>query len=335
MPERLGITVTKHIMETQRKIKGVSGNFSSLLSELIVAGKVIHRAVSKAGLIDVLGKTGLTNTQGEEVQKLDDFANTTIIQKMDHTGFLCAMASEEVEDIIEIDAKHPQGGKYTLAFDPLDGSSNIDANVSVGTIFSIHRKITDGKKGSLNDFLQQGKRQVCAGYIIYGSSTMLVYTVGNGVHGFTFDPSVGEFILSHPFIKTPSRGKIFSCNEGNANKWNEKTREVVDYFKAIDEDTGRPYSARYIGSLVSDFHRNLLYGGVFIYPNDQNYLNGKLRLLYEAAPLAMICKQAGGDAISDSEEILEIKPTELHQRVPLFIGSKEDVKVCRRILTSG
>jgi len=332
MPERLGVTVTKHIISSQRKFPEATGHFSGLISELIVAGKVIHRAVTKAGLVDVLGKTGHTNIQGEEVQKLDDFANITVIHKMDHTGYLCGMASEEMDGIIEIADKHPQGGKYTLAFDPLDGSSNIDANVSIGTIFSVHRKISNTPKATEEDFLQEGRKQVAAGYIIYGPSTMLVYSFGDGVHGFTLDPSIGEFLLSHPNIKTPPRGKIYSVNEGNASKWDKKSAEAIEYFKKDDKATGRPYSTRYIGSLVADFHRNLLYGGIFMYPGDTKNPDGKLRLLYEAAPLAFICDQAGGAAISNDQDILDIKPTELHQRVPLYIGSKEDVEVCRRIL---
>ncbi|MDH5757169.1 MAG: class 1 fructose-bisphosphatase [Nitrospinota bacterium] len=332
MPERLGITVSKHITASQKKFPEATGTFTGLMSELIVAGKVIHRAVTKAGLVDVIGKTGSMNIQGEEVAKLDDFANITIIQKMDHTGYLCAMASEEMEDLIEIDDKHPQGGKYTLAFDPLDGSSNIDANVSIGTIFSIHRKVSKTPKGTEEDFLQVGRKQVAAGYIIYGSATMLVLTFGNGVHGFTLDPSIGEFLLSHPNIKTPARGKIYSVNEGNAAKWDERATRTVDYFKTDDKETGRPYSTRYIGSLVADFHRNLLYGGIFMYPADMNNPNGKLRLLYEASPLAFICEQAGGAAISDTQDILDIQPTSLHQRVPLYIGSKEDVEICRKFL---
>lgn len=334
MPERLGVTVTKHIMSSQRNFPEARGHFSGLISELIVAGKVIHRAVSKAGLVDVLGKTGGTNIQGEEVQKLDDFANITIVHKMDHTGFLCGMASEEVDDLIEIADKHPQGGAYTLAFDPLDGSSNIDANVSIGTIFSIHRKISNAPKATDEDFLQEGRKQVAAGYIIYGPSTMLVYSFGDGVHGFTLDPSIGEFLLSHPNIKTPQRGRIYSVNEGNASKWDKRAAEAVEYFKKDDKATGRPYSTRYIGSLVADFHRNLLYGGIFMYPADAKSPEGKLRLLYEASPLAFICEQAGGAAISDCQDILDIKPTSLHQRAPLYIGSKDDVEVCRRILTS-
>ncbi len=332
MPDRLGTTISKHIFEHQKAIPSATGDFTGLLSELVVATKVIAREVNKAGLVDVLGKTGDMNVQGEEVQKLDDYANTIIVQKMDHTGYLCAMASEEVEEIIEIADKHPQGGRYTLAFDPLDGSSNIDANVSIGTIFSIHKKISDAPKGIEEDFLQPGKKQIGAGYVIYGSSTMLVYSAGQGVHGFTLDPSIGEFILSHPNIAIPKRGKIYSVNEGNYYKWDDKVKKAINYFKASDSSTGRPYSTRYIGSLVSDFHRNLLYGGIFMYPEDISNPHGKLRLLYEAAPLAFICDQAGGGAIAGAEDILDIEPTELHQRVPLYIGSKDDVEVCRRLL---
>lgn len=332
MPERLGTTITKHIMERQRRFPHASGDFSGLLSELVVAGKVISREVNKAGLMEILGKTGEVNVQGEEVQKLDEFADITFIHKMDHTGYLCAMASEEREGVIEIPDKHPQGGKYTLAFDPLDGSSNIDVNVSIGTIFSIHKKISDTPKGCEYDFLQPGREQLAAGYIIYGSSTMLVFSAGDGVHGFTLDPTVGEFLLSHPFITTPPRGKIYSVNEGNSIRWDDKVRRLVEYFKADDKATDRPYTSRYIGSLVADFHRNLLKGGIFMYPHDNKNPNGKLRLLYEAAPLAFICKQAGGDAIANYEDILDIQPTELHQRTPLFIGSKEDVEICRKFL---
>ncbi len=332
MPQRLGVTINKFIMEQQRNIPWATGDLSGLLNELVVATKVIAREVNKAGLVDILGKTGDTNVQGEEVKILDEFANTTIVEKMDHTGYLCGMASEEVDDIIEIENRHPQGGRYTLAFDPLDGSSNIDANVSIGTIFSIHKKISNAPKATKEDFLQKGSKQIGAGYVIYGSSTMLVYTVGEGVHGFTLDPSIGEFLLSHPFIKTPPRGKIYSVNEGNAQKWDERAKRLVEYFKTPDSATGRPYSTRYIGSLVSDFHRNLLYGGIFMYPADNENPNGKLRLLYEAAPMAFICKQAGGAAIANGDDILDIQPDDLHQRVPLYIGSRDDVEICRKFL---
>ena len=270
------------------------------------------------------------NIQGEIVQKLDDFANRVIIRRMERAGVLCAMVSEENADFIEIPRQYPVGD-YILIFDPLDGSANIDANVSIGTIFSIYRRTSfDQQAVSISDLLQKGSMQVAAGYIIYGSSTMMVYTAGSGVHGFTLDPSVGEFLLSHPDIKIPERGRIYSVNEGYYSYWDEPTRNIVNYFKANDSATGRPYSSRYIGSLVSDFHRNLLYGGIFMYPvdsRDARKPSGKLRLMCEAAPMAMIAEQAGGLATDGTRRILDIEPHELHQRVPLFVGSKLDVEV--------
>lgn len=307
-----------------------SGRFTRLLTELILSAKIIDREVSKAGLLDVLGATGEVNIQGEIVQKLDDFANRVIIRRMERAGVLCAMVSEENADFIEIPRQYPVGD-YILIFDPLDGSANIDANVSIGTIFSIYRRTSfDQQAVSISDLLQKGSMQVAAGYIIYGSSTMMVYTAGNGVHGFTLDPSVGEFLLSHQDIKIPERGRIYSVNEGYYSFWDEPTRNIVNYFKANDSATGRPYSSRYIGSLVSDFHRNLLYGGIFMYPvdsRDARKPSGKLRLMCEAAPMAMIAEQAGGMATDGTRRILDIEPEELHQRVPLFIGSKNDVEV--------
>ena len=277
--------------------------------------------------MEILGRAGKENVQGEQVMKLDVFANETMIRMNDHTGWLCAMASEEVADIIPIPERFPCG-KYALIFDPLDGSSNIDLNVSVGTIFSIHRKVSDGPRGDLEDFLQPGYEQAAAGYIIYGSSTMMVYTSGQGVHGFTLDPSVGEFLLSHPDIRIPSQGKYYSINEGSYHYWSEGVRRYVDYLKAPDKATGRPYSGRYIGTLVADFHRNLLAGGIFMYPadtRDPNKPHGKLRLLYEAAPMAFIVERAGGRASDGTQDIMQIEPESLHQRVPLFIGSRQDV----------
>lgn len=307
-----------------------SGRFTRLLTELILSAKIIDREVSKAGLLDVLGATGEVNIQGEVVQKLDDFANQVIIRRMERAGVLCAMVSEENADFIGIPRQYPVGD-YILIFDPLDGSANIDANVSIGTIFSIYRRTTfDQQAVSVGELLQKGSMQVAAGYIIYGSSTMMVYTAGNGVHGFTLDPSVGEFLLSHPDIKIPERGRIYSVNEGYFSYWDEPTRNIVNYFKSNDSATGRPYSSRYIGSLVSDFHRNLIYGGIFMYPADSRDLrkpSGKLRLMCEAAPMAMIAEQAGGLATDGKQRILDIEPQELHQRVPLFIGSKSDVEV--------
>jgi fructose-1,6-bisphosphatase I len=278
--------------------------------------------------VDVLGFTGETNVQGEQVQKLDDYANRVIIHRMQRAGVLCAMASEENADLIEIPDKFDTGD-YILIFDPLDGSSNIDVNVSIGTIFSIFKRKNSTQSVTLSDVLQKGAQQVAAGYFIYGSSTMMVYTTGNGVHGFTLDPSVGEFLLSHPDIKIPEQGKIYSVNESYWHYWDEKTREVVSYFKSPQNERGRPYSLRYIGSLVADFHRNLLYGGIFMYPADKKdpkKPSGKLRLLCEANPMALIVEQAGGMAIDGQRRILDIEPQELHQRVPLFIGSKKDVQ---------
>ncbi|PKN41910.1 MAG: class 1 fructose-bisphosphatase [Deltaproteobacteria bacterium HGW-Deltaproteobacteria-18] len=324
------VTVVEHLLLRQKERPMASGRFTRLLTELILSAKIIDREVSKAGLLDVLGVTGEVNVQGEIVQKLDDFANRVIIRRMERAGVLCAMVSEENADFIPIPRQYPVGD-YILIFDPLDGSANIDANVSIGTIFSIYRRTSfDQQAVSIGDLLQKGSMQVAAGYIIYGSSTMMVYTAGSGVHGFTLDPSVGEFLLSHPDIKIPERGKIYSVNEGYFSYWDEPTKNIVNYFKSNDSATGRPYSSRYIGSLVSDFHRNLIYGGIFMYPADSRDLrkpSGKLRLMCEAAPMAMIAEQAGGLATDGIRRILDIEPEELHQRVPLFIGSKEDVEV--------
>lgn len=324
------VTVVEHLLLRQKERPMASGRFTRLLTELILSAKIIDREVSKAGLLDVLGVTGEVNVQGEIVQKLDDFANRVIIRRMERAGVLCAMVSEENADFIPIPRQYPVGD-YILIFDPLDGSANIDANVSIGTIFSIYRRTSfDQQAVSVGDLLQKGSMQVAAGYIIYGSSTMMVYTAGNGVHGFTLDPSVGEFLLSHPDIKIPERGRIYSVNEGYFSYWDEPTKNIVNYFKANDSPTGRPYSSRYIGSLVSDFHRNLIYGGIFMYPADSRDMrkpSGKLRLMCEAAPMAMIAEQAGGLATDGIRRILDIEPQELHQRVPLFIGSKQDVEV--------
>ncbi len=308
-------------------IPEATGDLSGLLNELIVAGKTISAEVNMAGLADILGMSGKTNIQGEKVQKLDEFANNTIKKRMARCGYLCVMTSEEEDDAIPVEDGYE--GKYTLAFDPLDGSTNIDVNVNIGTIFSVHRRRTKWGQGSREDMLQKGRDQVAAGYILYGSSTMLVFTTGEGVQGFTLDPSVGEFYLSHPDISTPARSKYLSVNEGNRNYWPENVRRYIDTLKEKDKEKGRPYSCRYIGSLVADFHRNLIAGGIFIYPRDNKDPDkpyGKLRLLYEAAPFAMLIEQAGGRAITDDGiNILDIEPNSLHQRVPLIIGSKLDV----------
>jgi fructose-1,6-bisphosphatase I len=330
MKSSTGMTVTEHILEKQRENPEATGAFTRLLSELIVAAKIISREVNKAGIADILGYAGRQNIQEEDVQKLDDFSNHTIIERMGHIGQLCVMASEENADIIEIPPRYPKGS-YVLIYDPLDGSSNIDVNVSIGTIFSIHRKISSDDCGTLSDVLQPGYKQVAAGYFIYGSSTMMVYTTGKGVHGFTLLPGIGEFLLSHENIRIPERGKIFSVNESYYNYWSDGVRRLVDYFKS--PDTKPPYTARYIGSLVSDFHRNLLKGGIFMYPadtKDPKKPHGKLRLMCEANPLALVAKEAGGYASTGEKPILEVEPEELHQRVPLFIGSRKDVELAER-----
>ena len=322
------ITVTEHVLMQQKESPMASGRFTRLLNELILAAKIISREVNKAGLVDVLGFTGEVNVQGEQVQKLDEYANKILIHRMERSGVLCALASEENADLVRIPCGFPSGN-YFLIFDPLDGSSNIDANVNVGTIFSIYKLEEGVNTDNVGELLRKGAEQVCAGYFLYGTSTMLVYTTGKGVHGFTLDPSVGEFLLSHPDIKTPEIGRVYSVNEAYWNYWDEPTREAVAYFKGTDNERGKSYSQRYIGSLVADFHRNLLYGGVFMYPydsRDPSKPHGKLRLLCEANPLAFVIKHAGGLATDGVNDILDIQPTELHQRVPLVIGSKRDVE---------
>ena len=314
-------TVQQHILDEERMHPEATGDFTALMTSLTLAAKIISREVNKAGLVTILGATGEINLHGDSVQKLDIFAQDTICRAMSHNGHLCAMASEESEDIIPLPADSKKG-KYVLMFDPLDGSSNIDVIASIGTIFSIHRKVSkNGENGALEDCLQKGSDQVAAGYFIYGSSTMMVYTTGNGVHGFTLDPSLGEFLLSHENIRTPARGKIYSINEGNMHSWDAGTRRYIEFVKEDRKDRGHPYSLRYIGSLVADFHRNLLKGGIFLYPGPK----GKLRLLYEASPLAMIVEQAGGAATTGAQRILDVQPTSLHQKVPLIIGTRDDV----------
>ncbi len=330
----VGTTVIEHLLIEQKGKPEATGAFTRLLTELIVAAKIISREVNKAGLVDILGYTGRINIQEEMVRKLDDFANHVLIDRMEKSGQLCAMASEENADLIEISREYPRGS-YILIFDPLDGSSNIDINASIGTIFSIYRKVTPGEEATLADVLQKGANQVAAGYFIYGSSTMMVYTTGSGVNGFTMFPSLGEFLLSHEDIKIPERGKIYSVNEGNYNYWSPGVRQFVDYLKEPDRATKRPYTSRYIGALVADFHRNLLKGGIFMYPadsKDPKKPHGKLRLLCEAAPLAFIVKQAGGYASTGDQGILDVEPEEIHQRVPLFIGSKQEVLLAEEFI---
>ncbi len=325
------ITIERFIIEEERLHPGASGDFSALLRDLTLAFKVIWREVSKAGLVNILGMTGTENIHGDKVKKLDVFADEKIYQAMDHSGYLCVMASEENEDVLQIPDKYPRG-KYVLLYDPLDGSSNIDVNVNIGTIFSIYRRITPKGQGTLEDCLQPGYKQIGAGYALYGSSTMLVYTTGDGVHGFTFDPSIGEFLLSHENITIPKRGKIYSVNEGNYRYWFDGVKKYVKYLQEEDKATSRPYSGRYIGSMVADIHRTLLYGGIFMYPGDTKHPEGKLRLMYECNPMSLIIEQAGGKASDGTKRILDIVPKSLHQRVPIFAGSEEDVTIAEEFV---
>lgn len=332
MPKVKFMTLARHIIEGERMHPEATGELSDLLHDLSLAAKVISLEVNKAGLIDIIGFTGSENVHGEKVKKLDILAHEMLVKAMDHGGHLCAMASEEEEDIIHIPDQF-NVGKYVLLFDPLDGSSNIDANINIGTIFSIFKRTTpEGTRGTLSDCLQKGLEQVAAGYVVYGSSTMLVYSAGHGVHGFTLDPSFGEFILSHENIKIPEKGKIYSINEGNYLYWHPGLKKYIKYLQREDKETNRPYSGRYIGSMVADIHRTLLYGGIFMYPSDSRSPNGKLRLLYECNPMAYLVEAAGGRAIDGKKRILEIQPSSLHQRVPIYIGSPYDVSVVEEFL---
>lgn len=327
------MTLERFINEQQFQHPDATGEFSAILHGISLAAKLVWREVSKAGLVNILGSTDRLNVSGDVVKKLDEFADDTIYKMMDHTGHLCVMASEENEDLLHIPDEYPSG-KYVLLYDPLDGSSNIDANITIGSIFSIYKRVSPGGKGTLEDCLQPGYKQEAAGYVIYGSSTVFVYTTGHGhgVHGFTLDPSVGEFLLSSENIRIPKRGKIYSMNEGNYCNWAREVQHYVDYLKEPDKDTGRPYSLRYIGTMVGDSHRTLLYGGIFAYPGDKKNPEGKLRLCYECNPMALIIEEAGGRAINGRQRILDVQPTALHQHTPVFLGSEEDVKVCEEFL---
>ena len=327
------VTLSQFILAEERRHPDASGEFTGLITDIAFACKVINREVVRAGLTDLLGHSGKRNVHDEKVQKLDSFAHDVIHRALAHTGQLAVCASEESEDIIPASDAHAPG-KYVVNFDPLDGSSNINANVNIGTIFSILPRVTPHGPGTVVDCLQAGDHQVAAGYVLYGSSTMLVYTTGDGVHGFTFEPSIGEFLLSHPHIKTPERGRIYSVNEGNTQRWEASFRRYIDWLKMDETADGRPYSGRYVGSLVADFHRNLLYGGIFMYPADTRYPRGKLRVLYECSPLAFVAEQAGGVASEGRGRVMTIVPTTLHERTPLFIGSSYDVRTCERFLAT-
>ena len=327
MPQEL-ITTQRFLTMEARKFPQATGEFTALMNEIVMTAKVIHREVNKAGLVEILGMTGETNVQGEEVRKLDEFANDLFLHILKYSGHVCAMASEEMDDLAQ-GPTYTNSGSYVAMLDPLDGSSNIDANVSIGTIFAIHRRISpEGKPGELRDMLQPGKQLVAAGYILYGSSTMLVYSTGQGVHGFTFDPSVGTFILSHPNIRIPEKSKVYSVNESYYTKWTDGIKKYVDRVKGIGPDAlEKPLSSRYIGSMVADFHRNLLYGGIFLYPGTLSNPGGKLRLLYEANPMAFLLKAAGGYASNGKQGILDIVPESLHERTPLFMGNRDEVEM--------
>jgi fructose-1,6-bisphosphatase I len=327
------VTLDRHIIQEERLHPEATGALSNILGDLALAAKLIHREVAMAGLVDILGKAGKVNVQGEAVQKLDEFAQEVMYNAMDHGGNLCCMVSEEEENVIPIPDEFPQG-EYVLLFDPLDGSSNIDVNVSIGTIFSIHRKVSPGEKGTIQDCLQVGSEQVAAGYILYGSSTMLVYTSGAAVYGFTLDPSIGEFLLSHPDIRIPNPPqRFYSVNEAYFQRWSKGQQDLVRYLKGMgDLPMEKPYRSRYIGSLVADFHRTLMKGGIFMYPRDTASPEGKLRLLYEAAPLAMVCERAGGRASDGDNNIMDLNPLGLHQRTPLYLGSAEHVDMAEEFL---
>jgi len=325
-------TLGQFIIEKQADFPYAKGELSRLLRDIGIASKIVNREVNKAGLVDILGAAGTMNIQGEGQQKLDVFANTQFISALTSGGECCIVATEEEDDFVKIDSPVSKNAKYIVCIDPLDGSSNIDCNVAVGTIFSIYRRKSTNGKATLQDVLQKGTEQVAAGYVIYGSSTMLVYTTGKGVNGFTLDPSIGEFCLSHPNMKIPPNGNIYSLNEGNYVHFPEGVKKYLKYVQVEDKTTNRPYTSRYIGSMVADIHRNLIKGGIYIYPTTARSPKGKLRLLYECNPMAFIVEQAGGVASDGFNRILEIEPTELHQRTAIFIGSEHMVHVAESLM---
>ncbi len=325
-------TLEQFIIEQQHRFPHSTGAFSRLLRDISVAAKVVNRDMRKAGLNGVAGVTGEINVQGEVQQKMDALAHRELVIALRRGGECCLIGSEEHAEAIPLSTRNGSDGEYVVLLDPLDGSSNIDVNVSVGTIFSVYRLPEGYGEPDLEAALQPGTEQVAAGYVVYGSSTMLVYTTGDGVNGFTLDPSIGEFLLSHPNIETPERGTIYSINEGYYNSWEEGLKKYLKWMQEPDAATSRPYSARYIGSFVSDFHRNLLKGGIYIYPATESNPEGKLRLMYEANPMAFLVEQAGGRATDGEERILEKTPRALHQRTPLYIGSDEMVRNAERFL---
>lgn len=327
-------TLNEFIMDRQAEFPFASGELSRILSDIAVASKIVSRDVRQAGLVDhILGAQGEINIQGEEQQKLDVVADQQFIKAFENGGEICGIASEENDDFVAFTSDTAKNGKYVVLFDPLDGSSNIDVNVSIGTIFSIYRRTSEaGTLATLEDMLQIGNEQIAAGYVLYGSSTMLVYTTGHGVNGFTLDPSIGEFCLSHPNMKMPESGRMYAMNEGNIDICEPGIKKYVQYCQSFDNDKGAPYSGRYIGSLVADFHRNMIKGGIYIYPDTTTSPEGKLRLLYECNPLAFIAEQAGGLATTGRLRVLDIQPNKLHQRIPFFCGSKKMVEKAMSLL---
>jgi fructose-1,6-bisphosphatase I len=329
---RIGTTLTRFIIETQAGYPAATGEFSALLAQIGLAGKMVSNDLRRAGLINILGMTGETNVQGEAIKKLDAIANENVIKVFQYSGLVCALASEEMEKPVKLPENWPLG-KYMLLFDPLDGSSNTDVNMPLGTIFSVLRYEGKGGLPSDAELVRKGTEQVAAGYLMYGSSTMLVFTSGKGVNGFTLDPGIGEYLLTHENIRIPPRGKVYGVNEGNYHKWPAGTQRYIDYLKQSDKATGRPYSSRYSGCLTADVHRILLGGGIYLYPGETDKPEGKLRLLYEANPLAMVVEQAGGKAGTGTMRILDVEPKVLHQRVPLLIGSAEDVGLAEAFIS--
>ncbi len=325
------VTLSRHILLSERHHHGATGDFTILLSHIATATKVVARHVKRAGLLDVVGKTGETNVQGEEVAKLDVIANDLLISLLDDLPMVCALASEEEDEFRHTHAGRTSG-RYLVCFDPLDGSTNIDVNVSIGTIFSIHRRAEVGHDATREDFFQPGSELVAAGYAVYGSSTVFVYSTGEGVHGFTLDPGVGEFILSHTDMQLPDNPRCFSINSANRPRWFPSTADYVDHLISDDDPRYANTTSRYIGSLVADFHRNLIYGGVFLYPGDRKVPDGKLRLLYEAQPLTFLIERAGGAATTGKRRISDIVPNDLHQRVPLVIGNLPEVELFERMV---
>jgi fructose-1,6-bisphosphatase I len=328
-------TLGEFIIENQTSFKYSSGELSRLINSIRLAAKVVNHEVNKAGLVDIIGAAGDTNIQGEDQQKLDVYANTKFIQTLTKRNIVCGIASEEEDDFIAINSQDENHqNKYIVLIDPLDGSSNIDVNVSVGTIFSVYRRVTPvGTPVQLEDFLQKGNQQVAAGYVVYGTSTMLVYTTGHGVNGFTLNPAIGSFYLSHPDMKYPENGRIYSVNEGNYIHFPEGIKKYIKYCQ--QEEGDRPYTSRYIGSLVSDFHRNMIKGGIYLYPKSSQNAKGKLRLLYECNPMAFLAEQAGGKASDGFTRIMDIEPTELHERVPFICGSKNMVEKAEEFMRKG